>query len=30
MMTALIDDVNHFAADLPPDDDQAVLIMVVE
>jgi sigma-B regulation protein RsbU (phosphoserine phosphatase) len=30
MMTALIDDVNHFAGDLPPDDDQAVLIMVVE
>jgi sigma-B regulation protein RsbU (phosphoserine phosphatase) len=30
MMTALIDDVNRFAGQLPPDDDQAVLIMVVE
>ena len=30
IMTALMDDVNHFAGGLPPDDDQAVLIMVVE
>jgi serine phosphatase RsbU (regulator of sigma subunit) len=30
MITALIDDVNQFAGQLPPDDDQAALIMVVE
>ncbi len=30
IMTALMDDVNHFAGGLPPDDDQAVLVMVVE
>jgi sigma-B regulation protein RsbU (phosphoserine phosphatase) len=30
IMTALMDDVNRFAGNLPPDDDQAVLILVVE
>ena len=30
IITALMDDVNQFAGNLPPDDDQAVLIMVVE
>jgi sigma-B regulation protein RsbU (phosphoserine phosphatase) len=30
IMTALINDVNEFAGELPSDDDQAVLIMVVE
>jgi sigma-B regulation protein RsbU (phosphoserine phosphatase) len=30
IITELMDDVNRFAGNLPPDDDQAVLIMVVE
>jgi serine phosphatase RsbU (regulator of sigma subunit) len=30
IIAALMDDVNQFAGNLPPDDDQAVLIMVVE
>lgn len=30
IIAALMDDVNRFAGGLPPDDDQAVLIMVVE
>ena len=30
IISALMDNVNRFAGNLPPDDDQAVLVMVVE
>ena len=30
ILTSVINDVNRFAGELPPDDDQAVLVMVVE